>query len=49
MSGRVTEPTEPHDDIASMRERNPLVWWIAVITVVGMILGSMGAGLLLWL
>ncbi len=37
MSGRVTEPPEPDDTFPSMKERNPLAWWVAIIAVVALV------------
>ena len=39
MSGRVTRPPDP-DDFPSMRERNPAMWWIAVVTIVALVMGT---------
>lgn len=38
MSGRVTQPPEPDDTFPSMKERNPLAWWVAIIAVVALVL-----------
>ncbi len=43
MSGRVTRPPDP-DDLPSMRDRNPVAWWTAVILAVAMVLTT-AAGL----
>jgi hypothetical protein len=48
MSGRVTEPKDP-DDLPTLHERNPLMWWVAVISVVALVLGATGGTILIWL
>jgi hypothetical protein len=47
MSGRVTPPKDPDDDVPSLRDRSPLMWWVAVIAIVALILGSTGGVLLM--
>lgn len=49
MSGRVTPPGgEPDATVSSLRTRSPLMWWVAVIVVVGMVLSTMGGALLIF-
>lgn len=47
MTGRVTRPPEPDDTFPSMKERNPAMWWVAVIAVVALLVttaaGMVGA------
>ncbi|MDZ7677154.1 MAG: hypothetical protein U5K29_01225 [Acidimicrobiales bacterium] len=38
MTGRVTRPPEPDDTFPSMKQRNPAMWWVAVIAVVALVL-----------
>ena len=38
MTGRVTRPPEPDDTFPSMKERNPAMWWIAIITVAALVI-----------
>lgn len=45
-SRRVTpRGTGPDDELPDLRRRNPLVWWIAVIALVGLVVGTVGGGL----
>jgi hypothetical protein len=32
--------------VSSLRQRSPLMWWVAVILVVGLVLGTMGGALI---
>jgi hypothetical protein len=43
VTGRVTRPPDP-DGLPSMRDRNPAMWWVAVITAGALVLGT-AAGL----
>lgn len=50
MSGRVTPPGSRDDDhLPTLRERSPWVWWVAVISVVALVVGATGGALLLFL
>jgi hypothetical protein len=50
MSGRVTEPGSQGDDhLPTLRERSPWVYWVAIISVIGLVLGATGGALLLFL
>jgi hypothetical protein len=41
MSGRVTpRGGEDPQTVSSLRARNPLMWWVAIIVVVGLIFSS---------
>lgn len=44
MTGRVTRPPDP-DELPSLKQRNPLAWWVAVLCVVGLI-ASTATGLI---
>lgn len=47
MSGRTTPPGgERPQTVSSLRQRSPLMWWVAVILVVGLVLGTIGGALL---
>lgn len=46
MTGRVTPRAEPHAE-STLRRRSPLVWWIAVISVVSLLIGTIGGSLAL--
>jgi hypothetical protein len=48
MSGRVTEPSGA-DDLPTLHERSPLMWWVAVISIVALVLGATGGTILIWL
>jgi hypothetical protein len=37
VSGRVTRPPDP-DDLPSMKQRNPVVWWVAVVSAAALVL-----------
>jgi hypothetical protein len=43
VTGRVTRPPDP-DDLPSMKDRNPAMWWVAVIIVAALVIGA-AAGL----
>ena len=48
MSGRVTPPGgEPEQTVSSLRARSPLMFWVAIIVVVGLIASTVGGALLL--
>ncbi len=49
MSRRVTPKGSggDPDDLPTLRERNPMVWWVAVLMVVALIVGTIGSGLLI--
>ena len=38
VTGRVTRPPEPDDTFPSMKERNPAMWWVAIITVAALVI-----------
>lgn len=53
MSGRVT-PKRPKsewggDHLPTLRERQPWVWWVAVLSVLSLLLGVVGTALAVWL
>lgn len=49
-SRRVTPKGSGGDDeLPDLRRRNPLVWWIAVIALVGLVVGTVGGGLVVLL
>jgi hypothetical protein len=41
VTGRVTRPPEPDDTFPSMKQRNPAMWWIAIITVAALVITTM--------
>ncbi|MGY6500188.1 MAG: hypothetical protein ACXIVQ_04715 [Acidimicrobiales bacterium] len=41
MSGRVTRPPDP-DDLPTLRDRSPGMWWVAVITVAALVITTAG-------
>jgi hypothetical protein len=48
MSGRVTPAGgDPAPSVSSLRARNPLMWWVAIIVVVGLLASTIGGALLL--
>ena len=50
MSGRVTPPGgDRPQTVSSLRQRSPLMWWVAVIVVVGLIVGTFGSALVILL
>ncbi|QGG95526.1 hypothetical protein [Actinomarinicola tropica] len=50
MSKRVTpKGTSEPDDLPTLRERSPVVWWVAVLAVVGLVVGSFASALLVML
>lgn len=51
MSRRVTPKGTGRDPDAlpSLRERNPFAWWVAIITVAGLVIGSFASGLIVLL
>lgn len=50
MSRRVTpKGTGSADELPSLRERNPLAWWVAVVAVVGLVVGTFASGLVVML
>lgn len=46
MSGRVTEPKDP-DEFPSLKERNPAMFWVAIVAIVAMILATTGGFILM--
>lgn len=49
MSGRVTPPGgEPEPTVSSLRQRNPLMWWVAILVVVGLLASTVGGALLIF-
>jgi hypothetical protein len=51
VSGRVTPKGEGRgpDDLPTLRERNPLVWWVAIVAVVGLFVGTFASALVVLL
>ncbi len=50
MSGRVTPAGGGREQtVSTMRQRNPLMWWVAVIVAVGLILSTVGGGIAIFL
>lgn len=49
MSGRTTPRKDSAPSVSSLRRRNPLMWWMAVILAVALVLSTMGSALLLFL
>jgi hypothetical protein len=48
MSGRTTPAGgERPPSVSSLRERSPLMWWVAVIVVIGLVVGTFGGALVL--
>lgn len=46
---RYTPPRDPDDELPDLRQRNPLMWWVAVIMVVALVLGTVGSALVVLL
>lgn len=48
-SGRTTQPgaagAQPDDRLPSLRERNPVAFWVAILGVVSMVLGFLATAL----
>jgi len=40
---RYTPPRGPGDDLPDLRRRNPIVWWVAVIAVASLVLGTVAS------
>lgn len=50
MSKRVTpKGTSEPDELPTLRERSPLVWWVAVVAVAGLVVGSFASALVVML
>lgn len=51
MSKRVTPKgtATDHDELPTLRERSPVVWWVAVLAIVGLVVGSFASALLVML
>jgi hypothetical protein len=48
MNKRVTpKGTSQPDELPSLKERNPLAYWVAVITALGLFVGTFAGGLLI--
>ena len=46
MSGRVTPGGgEPAPSVSSLRARNPLMWWVAIIVVFGLVFSTVAGAL----
>lgn len=49
MSGRTTPRKDSGPTVSSLRRRNPLMWWVAVILAVALVLSTMSGALLIFL
>jgi len=46
VAGRTTPKGQPDpDQLPTLRERSPLVWWMAMLMVAALVLGTIGGGL----
>lgn len=51
MSGRVTPKGsgDGSEELPTLRERNPLAWWVAIIAVIGLFVGTFASALVVML
>ncbi|MBK5221959.1 MAG: hypothetical protein JJE52_03600 [Acidimicrobiia bacterium] len=50
MAGRTTPKGQADPDrFPTLRERSPLVWWMAMLMVAALVLGTIGGGLAVFL
>jgi Ni/Fe-hydrogenase subunit HybB-like protein len=51
MSGRTTPKGggDPSNELPSLKERNPLAWWVAIIAVIGLFVGTFAGALVVLL